>query len=705
MPAKLNGFIKTLKESRLFRADAFQKLALISLISLFLIFLISFDLTPALKDIKEGQPSPRMIKAPRTIEFIDAEGTNEEKDAVAAEVDEVFKRDVAAAESSLGELDLFFAAVKDAKRSKEKTARLGGLKDAYGEIISDESLLLTLSLSDKDFLTFSDKTKSLLSTIMGGNVLKDDIPEKKEELKRLSTMLSLPPQEIVAAGDIGSAFIESNYYYDEEATETLRAEAVAAVEPVTIKKIQGEVILREGETVLQDHLKILSELGLLKDRIDIAKVFGTTLFILSLLAIFALYVHRFESSLYANNALLLLFGLLLLFVSLIAKMIAPYFSSYLIPVAAVSMIATIVLSSNMGLIMVLIATLTVGQIVGASPTFFSVAILSGVFAVYLVSDLTHRHDLTRSGLILAPAMFIICLISDLTLGAQVMDAIKNAAWGFGSGLASTVVTIGALPFLETGFGLTTDVKLLDLANTTQPLLKELMTKSPGTYTHSVMVANLAEAAAGEIGANPLLARVGSYYHDIGKLKRPCFFVENQISCDNPHDKTNPNLSYLIINAHVKDGAELAKKHKLGAEITKIIEEHHGTGLVTYFYHRAKERSEKHHVSEAQFRYSGLKPTTKEAAIIMLADSVEAASRTITKLSPARLEQLVRKVIHGKLDDGQLEESDLTLSDLEGISKSFANTLASIYHSRIEYPNLQLISESRGFMVYGNSANK
>ncbi|MDI6799897.1 MAG: HDIG domain-containing protein [Actinomycetota bacterium] len=705
MSPVLSRVAKRLKENRAIGDDRFQKIILASFISFLLILILSLDITPQIKDIREGSPSPRTIKASRAIEFIDDEKTEAKKESVASAVEEVFKRDVTAKDRAVTKLDDFFKAVSAVKKGNDRSNCLIILKEEYGAAISDQSLLILLELNNSEFATFTEKTKSLLTSIMAGNILEEDISDKKEELRGLSTMLSLPRVQIEAAAEIGAAFIEPNYYYDKDATEILKAEVVAEVEPYLVKKMQGEVIVREGELVSNDHLKVLSELGLLKEKLDVRRLVGETLFILSLILIFAVYAHKFERDLYDNNPLLLLFGLLLLIVSFIAKTIAPYFSSYLVPIAAASMVATIILGSNMGILMVMISTLVTTHIVGGNLQYFTVAILGGVFAVYLVSDISHRHDLTKAGLILSPSMFFICFTSDLTLGAPIMDALKNAAWGFASGVSSAVITIGALPFLESGFGLTTDVKLLDLANTTQPLLKELMTKAPGTYNHSVMVGNLAEAAAEEIGANPLLARVGSYYHDIGKLKRPFFFVENQASCDNPHDKTNPNLSYLIINAHVKDGVELAKKNRLGYEIVKIIEQHHGTGLITYFYHRAKEINEKHEVKEVQFRYTGEKPTTKEAAIIMLADSVEAAARTITKLSPARLEQLVRKVIHGKLDDGQMDESNLTLSDLEGISKSFANTLASIYHSRIEYPNLELISQSKGLSKFGNSTNR
>jgi putative nucleotidyltransferase with HDIG domain len=253
----------------------------------------------------------------------------------------------------------------------------------------------------------------------------------------------------------------------------------------------------------------------------------------------------------------------------------------------------------------------------------------------------------------------------------------------GSFLA-VVLALGLMPFFEAVFHTTSPLRLMELASPSHPLLRELMQKAPGTYNHSVMTANLAEAAAHAIGANPLLVRVGSYYHDIGKIKRPIFFVENQVGMKNPHDETNPSLSRLIISSHVKDGVELARKHRLPEEIIDIIAEHHGTTLMYPIYKKALEESNGE-VPEDAFRYNFARPKTKEAAIVMLADSVEAASRTISKKTPEKLEKVIRAIIKERLEDGQLDEAPLTLSDLQKIGEAFVNVLSGLYHERLDYP--------------------
>jgi len=265
--------------------------------------------------------------------------------------------------------------------------------------------------------------------------------------------------------------------------------------------------------------------------------------------------------------------------------------------------------------------------------------------------------------------------------------------GFGifNGLISSIFTMGILPYLETIFGITTSIRLLELANPNQPLLKRLMTEAPGTYHHCIMVGNLGEAAADAIGANGLEVRLGAYYHDIGKLKRPYFFAENQFSGANPHDNITPQLSTLIITSHVKDGLEMAREEKLPPILMDMIAQHHGDSKVSYFYFKAKELDE--NAREQDFRYENPKPQTKEAAILMMADTVEAAVRSKKDATPGQIEGFIRTLIKGKLNDGQFDECELTFRDLDQIAVAFTRVINGIYHKRVEYPpQANLIAE-------------
>jgi putative nucleotidyltransferase with HDIG domain len=265
-------------------------------------------------------------------------------------------------------------------------------------------------------------------------------------------------------------------------------------------------------------------------------------------------------------------------------------------------------------------------------------------------------------------------------------AVVAGAWGVAGGLLAGVAAIGVLPFVEQLFGLVTPIKLLELGNPAHPLLRRLQLEAPGTYHHSIMVSNLAEAAAEAVGADALLARIGTYYHDIGKLRRPAFFVENQLGIDNPHEKMTPSLSALTVAAHVRDGLELAREYGLPPVIQEFIAQHHGTTRLTYFHHQALERGDA--VDEATFRYEGPRPQRREVAIVMLADAVEAAVRSLTRPTPDRLEETVRRIVREKLEDGQLDECGLTFRDLDRIVGAFVRILSGMLHPRLEYPDLE-----------------
>jgi putative nucleotidyltransferase with HDIG domain len=299
-----------------------------------------------------------------------------------------------------------------------------------------------------------------------------------------------------------------------------------------------------------------------------------------------------------------------------------------------------------------------------------------------------RNDLLTAGLLVSLINALTLLGIGLMNSTDIILVLKLSLLGILNGALSSVLSIGILPFCEAIFGIVTSIKLLELSNPNQPVLKRLLYEAPGTYHHSIIVGNLAEAAVDVIDGNSLLARVGSYYHDIGKLKRPYFFKENQLTSDNPHDKIAPSLSTLIITNHIKDGVEIAKKYKLPGIIKDMIEQHHGTTLVKYFYYKAVNGNDTHdEVTETQFRYEGPKPNTREAAIVMLADSIEAAVRSIPSPTKPKIEDMVNKVIREKIADGQLDDSALTLRDINRITSAFLNVLTGIYHDRIEYPDM------------------
>jgi len=677
---KFKKVIKDISQMPIFK---YVVLALLFFVALTTIHSVSF-FPQGIGRIKVGKPSPLTIKAPRTIEFEDVARTETLRRKAYEGVKKVYKYDASALPRVDGNIRDFFNSVRGAKLDQTLTpkARLDLLRNKFGPIISEDILKTCLNLTDEGLNRLESKTVEIVTGLMHGHVKKEDLATKKGELDAIASELRFGEDENKVIAEVGSVFLEANYLFNSKETEELRRRAAAMVKPYIVQKMKGEIVVREGEIVSEQQFKILRELGLLTGA-GAKKISGLALLVLSMLGAFGIYVYKYQRKIFDNARLIFLLGILLTMAVLMARIITPFFSPYLIPIAGIAMLTTILFNPQVALVMLLLSGLLTG-VMTESLQYVIVAVLSGLFAIYMVSRISHRGDLTRAALLVSLSLFYLCFAMSFIGGLTLRETLFSCSMGLVSGFLSGVLTIGMLPFLESAFHITTDIRLLELSNPNSPLLRELMMKAPGTYNHSVVTGNLAAAAAEDVGVNPLLARVGAYYHDIGKMKRPFFFTENQLGEENPHDRTNPNLSCLIITAHVKEGVELAKKHRLPREIIDIIREHHGTSLVSYFFHRAKEKVEKEQVCEADFRYSGVKPQTPEAAFVMLADSVEATARTISKPSPPRLEQLIRKITRNKLEDGQLDESHLTLSDLEKVTQAFINELTSIYHTRISY---------------------
>ena len=367
---------------------------------------------------------------------------------------------------------------------------------------------------------------------------------------------------------------------------------------------------------------------------------------------------------------------------------------YAVPISTAAMLATLLFDIHLGIVMSIVMSIFGGLLIGHQLMFGFYTFMGSVIASFSLLRCTQRSALLRAGLFVALANIASILCLDLYQHVLfTRAAIYDIGAGVTSGFLSAILVSGILPLLESTFKTVTDISLLEYSDLNRPLLKQLMMAAPGTYHHSVIIGSLAEAAAESVGENPLLARVASYYHDIGKIKKPEYFIENQAKGENRHDRLTPSMSSLIISSHVKDGYELAKEHNLPPQISDVIQQHHGNALMSFFYEKAKS-SEGSSVSEDDYRYPGPRPQTKVAAIVMLADAVEAASRVLEEPTPARISALVDKIIGRFFVDGQLTECDLTLKDLTAITRSFNQLLSGIYHHRVDYPGMGIPSGGR-----------
>lgn len=520
---------------------------------------------------------------------------------------------------------------------------------------------------------------------------------------RISEIRQIPLKQRRLFGGMIERMLRPNLTFNRGETEARRKAAVDAVNPSLFQVKRGEMIVREGERLTEEQVRKLKAIS--SHAGDYAASLRTLCGLILLMILLFFTTHRFSKlnirKYRPNNRDLLFLAVIFVLYFLLVKIALVVSSTldaafpaiesetfyYLFPFAVGAMVVRIVLNSEVALVFNIIATLLLGIQFGATPILLFVFI-GGVTAAHRVRQCKARSLIYRAGLhvglVNALGVLFLALLTGRPLGEQTL---WGMGFGFFGGIICAAVATAIIPVVESLFRYTTDIKLLELANMNNPLLRELMVQAPGTYHHSVIVGNLVEAAAESINANPLFAKVAAYYHDIGKMKKPLYFSENLRDGENRHDKLAPSMSALIIASHVRDGLDLAKEHQLGAMIKEVIEQHHGTAQMRFFLDKARQLQDPDlpPVDEHEFRYPGPKPQTREAALIMLADAVEAASRTLKNPTPARIQGVVQKIINYIFTDGQLDECELTLKDLHLIAKSFNLVLAGIYHQRIDYP--------------------
>ncbi|MCK5237544.1 MAG: HDIG domain-containing protein, partial [Deltaproteobacteria bacterium] len=492
-----------------------------------------------------------------------------------------------------------------------------------------------------------------------------------------------------------------DYSVGDVATVDIQSPVEITTEFMSVKK--GEIVIRKGEKVTPELSEKFDAINtVLKDEgtgrffIPAAGLFIFTFILLTVNAVFARTNIRKFSDLPRDMlfmAVVFLSTLLVLrfsgSVSIVTQSIFPFIPSalfvYMIPVAAGVMLVRLFLNSETALIFAAVLSIMAGFFLGSSLEFAAYFFVGSVVATMGVRQATQRSTIMKAGVHVAIVNSVVLLsIAAIKGGSGIGEPFMLIFAGCVNGIVTAIIVVGVTPLLEMIFGYTTNIRLLELSRMDHPLLKELAVKAPGTYHHSIVIGTLVEAAAEAIHANPLLARVSSYYHDIGKMKMPLYFIEN-MSGENRHDKLQPSMSALILTNHVREGSELAKSHRLGKDIVDVIEQHHGTSLIKYFYQKAKEAGEGEVVNEKDFCYPGPKPQTKEAGLVMLADAIEAASKTLPDPTPVKIQGLTQTIVNRIFIDGQLDECELTLKDLHSITSSFNHVLAGIYHSRIEYP--------------------
>ena len=640
----------------------------------------------------ENGISKKDIIAQKTITVEDTRRTEQRRKEVAQKVDPILtvteddfiKNNLSSLQNSI---------VKIRQKDKDMNVKREEMSLLFDNEDGNKSnvVFYLLKISDDALKNLFDKSNITLM-----NVLSAGISEKDVEQHVLKNLIRhhLPSETSRYQGTMIAALLEQvivpNLVVDEFATEIARKNAQNAVKPYEVTFEKGDKILFEGEPVTKLKRDALRVAGYNLVELNWLGLFGIFLVTVFSTLIFTVYKSKYEKNLTYNQ--LLIIAILSLILAFITVALPTGFSPYILPFPAFIIIVSIFTTPSVAFIssMLLLSNITLGMHydIQFMTSFTLLNLVSSIFMLNV--NFTRRFDLIKAGIYIActGTLFVasIYMLEKFLIDIENVLIVRDACFVFLNGILSSMVALGFLPILESAFRIVTPYGLAELADHNQPILKRLQMEAPGTYHHSLMVANLCEAAAEAIGANPILAKVGAYYHDIGKLKRPLFFVENQsqFGIENPHKKLNSRLSKMVVTAHTKDGVDIAKEYHLPPIINDFILQHHGDSLASYFYNQAIKEEGAENVKEEQFRYSGPKPQSKEAAILMIADAVEAAVRAMKASTTEEIEAIIDKIIDERVNDNQLSECPLTLADLKTIATTFTRLLRGNQHDRIKY---------------------
>ena len=649
---------------------------------------LNWQLLPGRQPLKAGEVAPDMIKAPRRATYVSQTRTRAARDVAAAQVTNAYDYDAAILRQLRGRAaDLLrsISAIRADTSMPDDQRRLQIVRLEPG--LTAASVNAALDMAESDWLTVNGEALRILDENVRERVRAEDLADRRAAaISQISPALSPVQQSLVA--DIVSLYTRPNVLVNTPETDRARQAARDRVQPVQVTVERGDTVLRQGDVITAEDVEKLEALGLGTRAFDLQNAAGVMVFCLLVVVLLAVYLSTFHVNLLAQPRSLLLVGLLLCGTLVAMKLVVPGrpWVAYGFPAAIASMLISNLLSTRLAVVIGVFLALLSSPVFGYS---FEMAVL--VLIQCFVGALATRRIERLNAFFLAgfqvalanAAVVLTFRLVNQDYDAQGMASLALAA--LANGVLAAILTMGTFSVVGSLFGLTTMLQLLELAHPSQPLLRRLLTEAPGTYHHSIIVGNLAERAAEQIGIDSLLVRVGAYYHDVGKLHRPYYFAENQFEGENIHDRLRPEASAAALIDHVTYGQELARQYGLPPAVQAFVSEHHGTRMASFFYRKAVKLAGSDHVDEAGFRYPGPRPRTKATALVMLADTVEASVRAASNRSTQSLQELVERAINERLLEGELDECDLTLRDLDVIKRSFTKQLQGVYHPRIEYP--------------------
>ena len=662
--------------------------------------------SPEQYDLNVGDVAPKTITASKDI--IDEITTERRRQMASNAVSPVYYKDDTISDTVLADMESVFS---ELRAVRELGAQIRGNWTSGGSFTDEDyaqatGLLANLTLNqyqlrtlmntdERDFESLYQSLISATRTTLVSTITEGQINDSINNIQQIVSYNTRTDLWYNIAIPTLRKCLRANMLIDQEATELNRQKAVEAVEPTVYKQDQNIVV--KGDRVTAEQMAVLESLGLLRgNSFDLWLYVGTAVLLAMILAVLYLYVYMYNPQLFNAVPKALVVQLVGMITLALCLLVGTYLSVNAMPVVLAAMLVVNLVGPrpaylvNFG-VSLLLTFLTVkgtGLITSQTLNVLLTTTVGGMASIFLLRKNAARVFVLVTGLIVGAVNFVVLLCVGALTSSDVANVFADAAYALIGAFTSSILCVGLQPMLEATFNLVTPAKLIELSNPNQPLLRRLMIESPGTYHHSMIVANLAEAAAEAVGADALLCRVGAYYHDIGKLVRPIYFKENQLG-ENPHDKTDPRVSTAILTEHTRDGVELAKKHRLPEAIVDMIRQHHGDTPVMYFYAKTVKMMGEENVDLGDFRYDGPKPQSSEAAILMLSDTVEAAVRSIPDPTRDKMSAMIRKLVRGKMEDGQLDECTLTFRDIGKICAAYETVLQGVFHERIEYPSVDL----------------
>lgn len=646
------------------------------------------------QNIIENGISKRDIIAQKTLTVEDVKRTEQHKKEVAQKVepvmapaeDEFIKNNLQTLQSSV--MQIRKKEVQEAVKKEE----IGILFDLSDNSKKDFIINFLLKADENSLHEVFDKANLTLTNILRVGITERDYEKDNIDKIILNNLVSnVSKRQVSVIKAVLEQVIVPNLVVDEFATEIARKNAQNSVKPYEVVFQKGDKILFEGEPVTRLKRDALRQAGYNVYELNWTGLAAIYIIVFIGTFLFLCYMKFFEKE-FLEPKYLAVSAFLTLFLAFIGVILPTGFSPYVIPIPAFLILMSIFTKPRIAFVatVILLSIMSIGYQYNIQ--YLVAFLVLSLFSVIAISQIRYaeRVDVIKTGFNIGLAglliVFSIYILEKCLIEVDNVLLIKNCSFILLNGIFSAIIASGLMPLLESMFKIITPYGLAELGDHNQKLLKRLQMDAPGTYHHSLMVSNLCEAAAEAIGADPILARVGALYHDIGKLKRPLFFVENQsyFLIENPHNKFTPRISKMIITAHPKDGIEIAKEYRLPQVVQNFIIQHHGEGLASYFYNQAVQEEGVENVKEEQFRYPGPKPNTKETAILMIADAVESAVRSLKNPTPEEIENMINKIIVERLNDGQLSDSPLTLKDIKTIAATFSRILRGMQHNRIKY---------------------